>query len=177
MVRNQICLYQNPNTHLLVNYCGYLPFLDGLFVKPSVEKEKKRKAGKVSKFGKREIPVCVIGAIKSKCGFLDFEPAWPCKMLGKTEYGIYKIQSGIKAKSTLGKIILNPWLENIGFPHNVHAISIYISSLEISQFFQCRLFQVAPFSHCGLNTYKYCGRNGWIAEEDSPGGPGSPRWS
>ena len=74
MVRNQICLYQNPNTHLLVNYCGYLPFLDGLFVKPSVEKEKKRKTGKVPKFGKREIPVCVIGAIKSKCGFLDFQP-------------------------------------------------------------------------------------------------------
>lgn len=136
MVRNQICLYQNPNTHLLVNYCGYLPFLDGLFVKPSVEKEKKRKTGKVPKFGKREIPVCVIGAIKSKCGFLDFQPGWPCKILGKTEYGTYQIQSGIKAKSTLGKIILNPWLENIGFPRNFHAISIYISSLEISQFFQ-----------------------------------------
>ena len=96
----------------------------------------KRKTGKVSKFGKREIPVCVIGAIKSKCGFLDFQPGWPCKILGKTVYGTYQIQSGIKAKSTLGKIILNPWLENIGFPHNFHAISIYISSLEISQFFQ-----------------------------------------
>ena len=73
MVRNQICLYENPNMHLLVNCCGYFTFPDGLFVKPSVEKEKKRKTVKVTKFGRREIPVCLLGAIKSKYGFVDFQ--------------------------------------------------------------------------------------------------------
>ena len=82
--------------HLLVNCCGYFTFPDGLFVKPSVEKEKKRKTVKVTKFGRREIPVCLLGAIKSKYGFVDFQEGWRCKIIGKTKYGTYKIQSRIK---------------------------------------------------------------------------------
>ena len=69
--------------------------------------------GKISKFGKREIPVCFIGTIKSKRGFVDFQQGWSRTKLGKTKCGTYKIQSGIEPQSTFGKIILNPCLENI----------------------------------------------------------------
>ena len=108
----------------------FLLFHGGLFPNPGVEEKTK------SKLGKRDIPLCLIP--KHPCVVLQISnDNGVCLKSVETRFGIFEIQISFSLKSMFGKVVLKPYLENIWFPYKFHTISIYITYLEICQFFQC----------------------------------------